>query len=186
MGSGYSWSPRARAASTCGPGLMLSVRIDGREVEMTPASLARLAFDGKVDRHSPSKTPGTTAERSLEQSLEPPYCEALSDELLCRLRSMYASESPVVDLHVLCEQVERPVPVALDEPARCRPVPLGGRMAQRRNGSSGDRRRVLRRLSPNIVSRGPPASAGLQQPRRAAHSARSARRSPGPVAGRRS
>jgi len=86
---------------------MLSVRIDGREVELTPVSLARLVFDGRVDRHSPSKTPGTTAERMLEQSLEPTYCEALSDELLCRLRSMYASESPTIDIHLLCEQVER-------------------------------------------------------------------------------
>ncbi len=86
---------------------MLSVRIDGREVETTPASLARLVFDGKVDRHSPSKAPGTTTERSLEQSLESSHCEALSDELLCRLRSMYASGSPAVDIHVLCEQVER-------------------------------------------------------------------------------
>lgn len=86
---------------------MLSVRIDGREVELTPASLARLVFDGRVDRHSPSKTPGTTAERTLEQCLEPPHCEALSDELLCRLRSMYASQTPAVDIHVLCEQVER-------------------------------------------------------------------------------
>lgn len=86
---------------------MLSVRIDGREVELTPASLARLVFDGRVDRYSPSKTPGTTAERPLEQSLESPHCEALSDELLCRLRSMYASQSPAVDIHALCEQVER-------------------------------------------------------------------------------
>ena len=56
---------------------------------------------------SPSKTPGTTAERSLEQSLESPHCEALSDELLYRLRSMYASESPDIDIQELCEQVER-------------------------------------------------------------------------------
>lgn len=86
---------------------MLSVRIDGREVETTPVSLARLVLDGRVDRHCPSKTPGTTAERSLEQSLESPHCEALSDELLSRLRSMYASESPEIDIQELCEQVER-------------------------------------------------------------------------------
>jgi hypothetical protein len=86
---------------------MLSVRIDGREVETTPVSLARLVFDGRVDRHSPAKTPGTTAERSLEQSLESPHCEALSDELLARLRSMYASGSPEIDIQGLCEQVER-------------------------------------------------------------------------------
>ena len=86
---------------------MLSVCIDGREVETTPVSLARLVFDGRVDRHCPSRTPGATAERSLEQSLESPHCEALSDELLCRLRSMYASELPAVDVRELCEQVER-------------------------------------------------------------------------------
>jgi len=86
---------------------MLSVRIDGREVETTPVSLARLVFDGKVDRHSPAKTPGATAQRSLEQSLESPHCEALSDELLSRLRSMYASQSPEIDIQGLCEQVER-------------------------------------------------------------------------------
>ncbi len=86
---------------------MLTVRIDGREVETTPASLARLVFDGRVDRHSPSRAPHTTAEKSLEQSLDSPHCEALSDELLCRLQSMYTASSPVVDIHVLCEQVER-------------------------------------------------------------------------------
>ncbi|MEN6338191.1 MAG: hypothetical protein ABFE01_28370, partial [Phycisphaerales bacterium] len=86
---------------------MLIVRIDGREVETTPVSLARLVFDGKVDRHSPAKTPGATAQRSLEQSLESPHCEALSDELLLRLRSMYASESPEIDIQGLCEQVEQ-------------------------------------------------------------------------------
>ncbi|MGE5296281.1 MAG: hypothetical protein ACM3VT_15775, partial [Solirubrobacterales bacterium] len=86
---------------------MLSVRIDGREVETTPISLARLVLDGRVDRHSPAKTPGTTAERSLEQSLESPHCEALSDELLHRLRSMYAAQSPEVDIQGLCDQVER-------------------------------------------------------------------------------
>ncbi len=86
---------------------MLSVRIDGREVETTPASLARLVFDGRADRHSPAKTPGATAERSLEQALESPHCEALSDELLHRLRSMYAADSPEIDIQGLCEQVER-------------------------------------------------------------------------------
>jgi hypothetical protein len=86
---------------------MLSVRIDGREVETTPVSLARLVFDGRVDRHSPARTPGATADRSLEQSLESPYCEALSDELLFRMRSMYASDSPQIGIQGLCEQVER-------------------------------------------------------------------------------
>jgi hypothetical protein len=74
---------------------------------MTPASLARLVFDGRVDCHSPSRTPGATADRTLEQSLDSPYSEALSDELLCRLRSMYASPSPAVDIRAFCEQVER-------------------------------------------------------------------------------
>lgn len=86
---------------------MLSVRIDGREVETTPISLARLVLDGRLDRHSPAKTPGVTAERSLEQALESPHSEALSDELLHRLRAMYASESPEIDIQGLCEQVER-------------------------------------------------------------------------------
>lgn len=86
---------------------MLSVRIDGREVETTPISLARLVLDGRVDRNSPAQPPGTTAERSLEQALESPHYEALSDELLHRLRAMYASETPEVDIQGLCEQVER-------------------------------------------------------------------------------
>ena len=86
---------------------MLSLRIDGREVETTPVSLAKLVFDGSVDRHSPSKSPGSTAERSLEQSLDSLHAEALSDELLCRLRSMYTSELPGIDIHGLCERVER-------------------------------------------------------------------------------
>ncbi len=106
-GLGYPQGPRARAVNTFGPESMLSVRIDGREVETTPISLARLVFEGRADRHCPARTPGTTAERSLEQSLESPHCEALSDELLCRLRSMYASELPAVDIRELCERVER-------------------------------------------------------------------------------
>lgn len=90
-----------------GAGIMLCVRIDGREVETTPVSLARLVFDGRADRHSPAKVSGAAAERSLEQALESPHCEALSDELLRRLQSMYVSDSPEIDLRGLCERVER-------------------------------------------------------------------------------
>lgn len=86
---------------------MLSVRIDGREVETTPVSLARLVFDGRADRHSPSKSPGSTAERSLEQSLDSPHGEALCDELLRRLQAMYGSQQLQIDLQDLCTRVER-------------------------------------------------------------------------------
>ena len=86
---------------------MLSVRIEGHEVETTPAALARLVFDGKVDRHSPAKPPAGVAEQPLEQFLEAPHCEALTGELHRRLRRMCALDSSAVDLQELCVQVER-------------------------------------------------------------------------------
>jgi hypothetical protein len=85
---------------------MLCVRIDGRDMETTPASLARLVFDGRADRHSPSRIPGGIAEQSLEYSLGAIDCEALTDELHRRLLMMYAAEASAVDVPQLCEQVE--------------------------------------------------------------------------------
>jgi hypothetical protein len=86
---------------------MLSVRIEGHEVETTPAALARLVFDGQVDRHSPVKPPAGVAEQPLEQFLEAPHCEALTGELHRRLRRLCSLDSSAVDLQELCLQVER-------------------------------------------------------------------------------
>ena len=85
---------------------MLCVRIDGREVDVTPASLARLVFAGKVDRSSPSRIPGGTAERPLEQSVGSPHGEALTVELLSCLRRMYSPDASVIDIQELRVHVE--------------------------------------------------------------------------------
>jgi hypothetical protein len=86
---------------------MLWVRIEGHEVETTPGALARLVFDGKVDRHSPVKPAPGAAERPLEQSLESPHQEALTSELHRRLRLLCSLDSSAVDMQELCTQVER-------------------------------------------------------------------------------
>lgn len=86
---------------------MLSVRIEGHEVETTPAALARLVFEGQVDRHSLAKPPAGVAEQPLEQLLEAPHCEAVTGELHRRLRRMCSRDSSAVDLQELCTQVER-------------------------------------------------------------------------------
>jgi hypothetical protein len=86
---------------------MLCVRIDGHEVETTPASLARLVFDGKADRHNPAKSSDGMAEQPLEQSLESPHCEALTGELHRRLQMICSLDSSAVDMQELCVQVER-------------------------------------------------------------------------------
>lgn len=85
---------------------MLRVRIDSREVEVTPVSLARLVLDGKAGRHDLTKTPGGAAERPLEYAVEPPHCEALTAELLRRLRAMYAPELGAQDIEELRTCVE--------------------------------------------------------------------------------
>jgi hypothetical protein len=85
---------------------MLCVRIDGRDVETTPISLARMVFDGQLDRGSPSKASGGESEQSLEQSLGSSHCEALTCELLHRLRSMYSLEPAAVDMQDLRRRVE--------------------------------------------------------------------------------
>ena len=86
---------------------MLWVRIEGHEVETTPAALARLVFEGKVDRHSPAKAPAGLAEQPLEQFLESPHGEALTGELHRRLRRLCSLDSSAVDMQELCTQVER-------------------------------------------------------------------------------
>jgi hypothetical protein len=85
---------------------MLCVRIDGREVETTPVALARMVLDGRVDRSNPAKPSGADAEQSLEQSLASSYAEALTCELLQRLRAMYSLGSSDVDLQDLRLRVE--------------------------------------------------------------------------------
>jgi hypothetical protein len=84
---------------------MLCVRIDGREVETTPVSLAQMVLDGRVGRSSRAKTSGGESEQSLEQSLGSSYCEMLTSELLQRLRAMYSLE-PSVDMQELRVRVE--------------------------------------------------------------------------------
>lgn len=85
---------------------MLCVRIDGRDVETTPASLARMVFDGQVERSSPCKNSWGELEQSLEQSLGSSHCEALTGELLHRLRSMYSLDPAAVDMQDLRRRVE--------------------------------------------------------------------------------
>ncbi len=86
---------------------MLRVRIDGHEVEMTPAVLAGLVFEGKVGRDSLVRLPEGTTEQPLEQSLGSDHCEALTGELHQRLRLICSMDSSAVDVQELCLQVER-------------------------------------------------------------------------------
>src|SRR4030042_3535250 len=97
--------PAPGSSSTFGSGCMLRVRIDGHEVETTPISLAKLVFDGKADRHSPSRSSGEIAEQALEQSLGSVHCEALTSELHRRLQLMYSTDSSAVDVQQLRTQV---------------------------------------------------------------------------------
>jgi len=85
---------------------MLRIRIDGQDVETTPALLAKLVWDGNVDRHSVVKLPGGTAEQPLEQALGSPHIEALTTELHRRLQSMCAMDATAVDVQELCARVE--------------------------------------------------------------------------------
>jgi hypothetical protein len=87
--------------------VMLRIRIDGREVETTPALLARLVFEGRADRDSAVRVPGETAEQPLEQCLGSLHCEALAGELHRRLERIGSMDSAAVDLHELRVQVER-------------------------------------------------------------------------------
>ena len=85
---------------------MLCVRVDGREVETTPGSLAQMVLDGAVDRRSPSRTSRGASEQSLEQSLGSSHCEALTGALLRRLQALYVPESSGVDLQGLRVRVQ--------------------------------------------------------------------------------
>ncbi len=89
-----------------GPRTMLRIRIDGQDMETTPALLAKLVFDGKVDQHSATKLPGGTAEQPLEQSLGFPHGEALTAELHRRLQMMCSMDATAVDMQELCARVE--------------------------------------------------------------------------------
>jgi len=85
---------------------MLRVRIDSREVEVTPATLAQMMLDGTVGRQHLTKTSDGAAERPLEYALDPPHCEALTAELLRRLQSMYSPDSALDDIDLLRVRVE--------------------------------------------------------------------------------
>ncbi len=85
---------------------MLCVRIEGHETELTPAGLARLVFEGKVDRSSVARAPGGTASQPLEQLLGPDHGEALTGELHQRIRLIGSLDSSAVDVEELCRQVE--------------------------------------------------------------------------------
>lgn len=85
---------------------MLRVRVDSHEIKVMPISLAQMVFDGKVDRHDPSKSSDTATEQPLERALRGPYLEALTEELLVRLRSMYARPGSSEDIDMLRTRVE--------------------------------------------------------------------------------
>ena len=85
---------------------MLRVRIDSREVEVMPGALAQMMLDGDVSRHHLAKASDGAAERPLEYALDPPHCEALTGELLKRLRAMYASELAVSDIDNIRVRIE--------------------------------------------------------------------------------
>jgi hypothetical protein len=86
---------------------MLCVRIDGHEVEMTSALLARRVFEGEIDRDSVARRAGETTEQSLEEALGSGYGEALTAELHQRLCLICATDSSAVDVQELCARVER-------------------------------------------------------------------------------
>jgi len=85
---------------------MLRVRIDSREVEVTPVALAQMMLDGMVSRHHLTKASDGAAERPLEFALDPLHCEVLAAELLRRLRSMYASDVTSYDIDDLRGRIE--------------------------------------------------------------------------------
>ncbi len=85
---------------------MLRVRIDSREVEVTPAALAQMMLDGRVSRHHLAKGGDSGAERPVEFALDPSHYEALAGELLRRLRAMYSSELTACDIETMRDQVE--------------------------------------------------------------------------------
>ena len=85
---------------------MLRVRIDNREVEVTPVALAELVLDGQVSRHHLTKTSDGAAERPLEYALDPPHCEALTAELLRRLQSMSSGELEASDIDPMRARAE--------------------------------------------------------------------------------
>lgn len=85
---------------------MLRVRIDSREVEVTPAALAQMMLDGQVGRHHLAKGGDGAAERPLEFALDPSHYEALAGELLRRLRSMYSAELTACDIENVRDRVE--------------------------------------------------------------------------------
>ncbi|MDI6449793.1 hypothetical protein [Anaerobaca lacustris] len=85
---------------------MLRVRVDNREVKVMPASLAQMVFDGKVDRYHPAKSSDGATEQPLERALEAPYLEALTEELLVRLQSLYRRGGPGENIDPLRTRVE--------------------------------------------------------------------------------
>ncbi|MEA1952358.1 MAG: hypothetical protein U9N87_13340, partial [Planctomycetota bacterium] len=82
------------------------MRIDSREVEVTPVALAQMMLDGTVSRHHLTKASDGAAERPLEYALDPPHCEVLAAELLRRLRSLYAPDVTSYDIDDLRVRIE--------------------------------------------------------------------------------
>ena len=86
---------------------MLRVRIDSREVEVVPVTLAQMVLDGALGRHHLTKASDGAAERPLEYALDPPHCEALAAELLRRLQALYVPEEGAsYDIDALRTRVE--------------------------------------------------------------------------------
>ncbi|HPC94028.1 MAG TPA: hypothetical protein PLU87_03735 [Sedimentisphaerales bacterium] len=85
---------------------MLSVHIDKHDVKVMPTSLAQMVFDGRLDRHDPARSSDGATEQPLERAIGPFYLEALTAELLVRLRSMYRRGACAEGLDALRSRVE--------------------------------------------------------------------------------
>jgi hypothetical protein len=85
---------------------MLRVRIDNRDVTVMPISLAQMVFDGRLDRHDRAKASDGATEQPLEYALGAAYAEAMVEELLVRLRSMYRRSATAESIDRLRRRVE--------------------------------------------------------------------------------
>lgn len=85
---------------------MLRVRIDNHDTKVMPISLAQMIFDGRLDRHDRAKSSDGATEQPLEYALGASHLEALTEELLNRLRSMVRPSASAEDIDGLRVRVE--------------------------------------------------------------------------------
>jgi len=85
---------------------MLRVRIDNHDVKVMPISLAQMVFDGRLGQHDPARSADGATEQPLERAIGPSYLEALTAELLTRLRSMYRRGACAEGIDALRTRVE--------------------------------------------------------------------------------